>query len=133
MAENLLYVVDTHVLIWYFIGSERLDETLKAKVDDVRYRNGRLLVPTIVLSEALFIADKGRVKFDFGKLYRIVRDSKEFEVVGFGADIFEEVRKVEGVIEIHGRVIVATAKYYGAGVITKDRIILNSGEIEDNS
>jgi len=68
MAENLLYVVDTHVLIWYFIGSERLDETLKAKVDDVRYRNGRLLVPTIVLSEALFIADKGRVKFDFGKL-----------------------------------------------------------------
>lgn len=129
MAENLLYVIDTHVLVWYFIGSERLESKLKKQIDEVRSKRGRLLVPTIVLSEALFVADKGRVKFDFAKLYELVRDEPEFEIVGFGTEVFEEVTKVEGITEIHDRIIVATAKFYGAGVITKDRIILESGEV----
>ena len=30
---NTLYVVDTHVLIWYFIGSKRLQKKLKEKID----------------------------------------------------------------------------------------------------
>lgn len=65
MAKGQIYVVDTHVLIWYFIGSKRLDQKLKNRIDEVRNQGGCLLVPTIVLAEALDIAEKGRVKFDF--------------------------------------------------------------------
>jgi PIN domain nuclease of toxin-antitoxin system len=129
MADNLLYVIDTHALIWYFIGSARLSQRLKEEIDEVRSRSGRLLVPTIVLSEALFVADKGRVKFDFDKLYQLVRDRPEFEIVGFGSEILEEAINVSGITEIHDRIIVATAKFYGAGVITQDRIILDSGDV----
>ena len=60
---NTLYVVDTDVLIWYFTGSKRLEKKLKEKIDAVRNLGGRLLVPTIVLAEALDIAEKGRVGF----------------------------------------------------------------------
>jgi len=59
-----LYVLDTHVVIWYFIGSRRLRSGLKDKIDETRNSNGRLLVPTIVLVEALNVAEKGRIKFD---------------------------------------------------------------------
>ncbi|NOR77017.1 MAG: PIN domain-containing protein, partial [Methanophagales archaeon] len=61
----MIYVLDTHVLIWYFIGSKRLKRKLKEKIEEVRNAGGRLLVPTIVLAEALAIAEKGKVKFDF--------------------------------------------------------------------
>ena len=61
----MLYVLDTHVLIWYFIGSNRLHKELKKRIDKTRNQGGRLLVPTIVLAEALDIAEKGRVEFDF--------------------------------------------------------------------
>jgi predicted nucleic acid-binding protein len=48
MSENLLYVVDTHVLIWYFTGSNRLNREIKNRIDEVRLQGGRLLIPTIV-------------------------------------------------------------------------------------
>ena len=53
-----LYVLDTHVVIWYFIGSKRLRSGLKDKIDETRNSNGRLLVPTIVLVEALDVDEK---------------------------------------------------------------------------
>lgn len=128
--KNILYVLDTHVLIWYFIGSIRLHKKLKEKIDTTRNRGGRLLVPTIVLAEALDIAEKGRVEFDFDKMYRLIVEEPEFEIVGFGFEIFEETMNIKGIKEIHDRIIVATAKFYQVGVLTKDRIINDSGEVQ---
>lgn len=127
--DKLVYILDTHVLIWYFIGSKRLRRNLKKVIDETRFHGGRLLVPTIVLAEALDIAEKGRVGFDFGKMYQLIQEEPGFEIVDFGAQIFDEVMQVKKVQEIHDRIIVATAKFYGASVLTKDHIIRNSGEV----
>ena len=123
-----LYVVDTHVLIWYFTGSKRLKLALKEKIDETRARNGRLLVPTIVLAEALDIAEKGRVQFDFAEMHRLIREKQEFEIVGLSPEIFNAVVQVQNIPELHDRIIVATARFYGAGILPKDRVILESGE-----
>jgi len=124
-----LYVIDTHVLIWYFTGSKRLKPTLKDKIDDIRNRNGRLLVPTIVLAEALAIAEKGKVEFDFTEMQRVIHEEPEFEVVSFTPEIFQMVVQVHNIPELHDRIIVATARFYGAGILTKDHEILESGEV----
>lgn len=63
----MIYVLDTHILIWYFIGSARLHKSFKEKIDGVRNQEGKLLIPTIVLAEALNIAEKGKVKFNFSR------------------------------------------------------------------
>ena len=125
-----LYVMDTHVLVWYFTGNRRLGLRFREEIDATRRTGGRLLVPTVVLSEALYIAEKGRVYLDFATMYRLVQQEPEFEVVGYGQEIFEETVRVTAVPEMHDRIIVATARYYGAGVLSNDRIILDSGEVE---
>lgn len=125
-----IYVLDTHVLIWYFIGSKRLELRLKEKIDEVRNEGGRLLIPTIVLSEALDIAEKGRVEFDFAGMYGQIQREKEFEIIGFSAEIFAETLQIKEIVEIHDRIIAATARFYGSGIMTKDRIIQESGEVE---
>jgi PIN domain nuclease of toxin-antitoxin system len=130
---NMLYVVDTHVLIWYFIGSKRLHRELKERIDVTRNQGGCLLVPTIVLAEALDISEKGRVEFDFTGMYRLIQEEEEFEVIGFGFEIFDETTRMKEVKEIHDRIIVATARFYKAGVLTKDKLINESGEVEDLS
>jgi PIN domain nuclease of toxin-antitoxin system len=127
---NTLYVVDTHILIWYFTGNKRLQKKLKEKIDAVRNLGGRLLVPTIVLAEALNIAEKGRVDFDFDAMYRLIGQEPEFEIVGFGPEIFEEALRLKDVKEIHDRIITATAKFYRVGILTKDKIINESGALE---
>ena len=81
-----------------------------------------MLIPTIVLAEALNIAAKERVVFDFQQLYQLVRDEPEFEIAEFGVEIFDETLRVSAVPEIHDRVIVATARFYGADLLTKDGI-----------
>jgi len=126
----LLYVLDTHVLIWYFIGSQRLRPALKHVIDETRRQGGRLLIPTIVLAEALDVAEKGKETFDFEAMYQLIQKEAEFEIVDFGVEIFDQALAVQEVREIHDRIIVATARYYGASVLTRDRIIRNSGEVE---
>ncbi len=125
-----LYVVDTHVLIWYFTGSKRLKPALREKIDEVRNHNGRLLVPTIVLAEALDISEKGRVDFDFVEMQRVIREEPEFEVMSFSPEIFNTVMQMRNIPELHDRIIAATARFYGAGILTKDREILESGEVK---
>jgi PIN domain nuclease of toxin-antitoxin system len=130
MATENLFVIDTHVLIWYFIGSKRLPRKLKDKIDEIRDQGGRLLVPTIVLAEALDIAEKGKVAFDFHKMHQLLQEEPEFEIIGFGTEIFDEVIHIDTVSELHDRIIVASARYFSAGILTKDRIILASGSVE---
>ncbi|RJX22066.1 MAG: PIN domain-containing protein [Ammonifex sp.] len=132
MEEDMLYVLDTHVLIWYFTGSKRLKRQFKELIDNVRSQGGRLLIPTIVLAEAMHIAEKGRVHFDFTEMYRLIKEEPEFEIVSFSPDILEESTQISNIPEIHDRIIVATAKFYQAGILTKDRVIRNSGEVEVN-
>ncbi len=124
------YVLDTHSLIWYFTGSKKLSRRAKEAIDDCISKGGRLLVPTIALSEALDIAEKGRVEFDFQKMYQVINDNPVFQIIGFGASIFDETLEIRNIQEIHDRIIVATARFYSADIITKDRIIRSSGEVE---
>ena len=91
----------------YFTGSKRLKLALKEKIDETRARNGRLLVPTIVLAEALDIAEKGRVQFDFAEMHRLIREKQEFEIVGLSPEIFNAVVQVQNIPELHDRIIVA--------------------------
>jgi len=126
----MIYVLDTHVLIWYFIGSGRLHKELRKRIDKTRKEGGLLLVPTIVLAEALDIAEKGRVEFDFQEMYRLIKEEQEFEIVGFSFDIFDEATRIKEIKEIHDRIITATARFYNVGVLTKDKIISDSGEVE---
>jgi PIN domain nuclease of toxin-antitoxin system len=130
LGMNTLFVLDTHVLIWYFIGSKRLQKKLKEKIDEARNLGGRLLVPTIVLAEALDIAEKGRVDFDFDTMYQKIVDEPEFEIIGFSPEIFEEVVRLKDVKEIHDRIITATARFYRVGVLTKDKVINESGTLK---
>ena len=125
----MIYVLDTHVLIWYFIGSKRLKRKLKEKIEEVRNAGGRLLVSTIVLAEALAIAEKGKVDFDFRNMYQLIKNEPEFEIISFTTEILEEVMHTK-TPEIHDRIIVATANFYRAGIITKDKLIRESREVE---
>ena len=130
MKDTKNYVLDTHILVWYFTGSPRLKSGIKNQIDKIRQQGGNLLVPIIVLSEALDISEKGRVQFDFGKMYTLIQDEPEFEIVGFGPEIFAETTRLKEIQEIHDRIIVATARFYNAGIFTKDQIIRNSGEVK---
>jgi PIN domain nuclease of toxin-antitoxin system len=70
------------------------------------------------------------VDFDFAALYQLVQDESEFEVVGFGSEVFEKTMQIQDIAEIHDRIITATASYYEASILTKDGVIRESSEVD---
>lgn len=124
-SANVINLRDT-ALIWYFVGSKYLKKEIKERIDETRNSGGRLLIPTIVLSEALDVAEKNKVVFDFEKMYKLIKTEPEFDVVGFSQEIFEETLHTKHIADIHDRIIVATARFYNAGIMTKDKIVLES-------
>ncbi len=52
-----------------------------------------------------------------------------FRVVPFDFPVFERMSKLPRALEIHDRIIVATAELYGAKVITKDEQIRRIAKI----
>ena len=44
MEKNMLYVLDTHVLIWYFIDSKRLRKDIREKIDTTRNQSVQIVL-----------------------------------------------------------------------------------------
>ncbi|MBM4241712.1 MAG: type II toxin-antitoxin system VapC family toxin [Euryarchaeota archaeon] len=63
-------------------------------------------------------------------MYDLIKNEPEFEIVSFTPEILEETIKTP-IPEIHDRIIVATSRFYRSGILTKDRIILESGEVKE--
>jgi PIN domain nuclease of toxin-antitoxin system len=124
------YVIDTHILIWYFICSKRLPEKAKIIIDDCINGRGFLLISTISLSEALDLSEKRKIDFDFRSMFRLIQNESVFQIVDYLLPVFNETMRLKKIKEIHDRIIAATAKLFNAAILTKDKIIISSGEIK---
>lgn len=122
----MLYVVDTHALIEYIVSN------LPKKVDEIFQKSERgeciIFIPTIVLAEIRYLVKNKKIKLNFLDLLNRIEISKNFIPTPFD---FQTLKLLsDEVSEIHDQIIVATAKFLNAKVITKDREIKNSGVVE---
>lgn len=129
MADSL-YVVDTHVLIWYLDGDRRLSANIKQVLDD---RESRLLIPAIVLSEALFLLERkpNLYLLTEADLLREVEQDSRMQVVVLDWQTVVKTRECTAILEMHDRQIVATALLameagFDVVILTKDENITAS-------
>jgi PIN domain nuclease of toxin-antitoxin system len=89
-------------------------------------KEGLIIIPAVVLAEMMFIAKKGKIVLNFEKILKIIEEYDNIEVAPLDIDILKVANKIEKELEMHDRLIVATALYYNAPLITKDRLITQS-------
>lgn len=122
----IYYVTDTHPLVWYFLDDERLSSNALNAFQRSE-KEGTIFVPAVVLAEIMFIAKKGRITLSFEETLKLIEESENFEVAPLNVAILKIADKIEADMEMHDRIIVATALYYDATLITKDETIVLSG------
>ena len=88
-----------------------------------------IYVPTIVLAECLYLVERGKIALDFSEILRKIEMSNNFIPISFDLDILKLLPTIDR-LELHDRIIVATAKNLGAKVLTKDEEIIKSGKVE---
>ena len=123
----MLYVSDTHALIWYTTG--RLPKSTDAVFRSAEIGQSTIFIPTIVLAECLYLIENKKIGMDFDDLLGRIEISRNFIPASFNFYVMKLLPEIK-LKELHDRIIVATAKMLNAKLITKDRIIRESGIVE---
>ena len=121
----MVYVTDTHALVWYFsedshLGKKALD------IFESTVKEGLIIIPVLVLAEILYISKKGKITLSFQETLQKIENSDNFSIAQLDLNILKIADKINIELEMHDRLIAATALYFDAPLITKDRKIKDS-------
>lgn len=123
------YLLDTHVLLWWLEGGERLSVTQRRAIADGR-RHPPLLVSDITLWEIAVLTDLGRVRLALPLREWLERATAPplVQRQGISPAIAAEVASLPATFhrDPADRILVATARVLGATLVTSDKRILES-------
>lgn len=120
------YVADTHSLVWYFTEDPRLSKKALDAFEQTKQKD-LIIIPTVVLAELMFISQKGRITITFSETLKKIEESENFNVAPLDIEILKVADKMKAAIEMHDKLIVATALYFEAALITRDEGIKKLG------
>ncbi|MDO8142099.1 MAG: type II toxin-antitoxin system VapC family toxin [Candidatus Brocadiales bacterium] len=119
--------LDTHAFIWYLdksLNNKLSPKALKAiKEAEDSYT---VYLPIIVLMEVLYLIEKGRVNLSFHKLLLNLEESVNYEIVPFDTRLLKIAETIKG-LEVHDRLILATAILTGSPLVSSDKEIHAKG------
>lgn len=128
-----MIVLDTHTWIWYIDSPDLLGKKAKNKIEQARSSND-IYVSSISSWEIYMLEKKNRIAFEIGCDIWIRRcEQLSFlNFVPFDNDIAKlSVNLPEPLHQDPAdRIIIATAKYLGAKLVTKDEKISNYSHIK---
>ncbi len=118
----MIYVTDTHSLVWYFTEDKHLSRKAFDAFEST-IREGVIIIPSIVLAEIIYIYKKGRINLSFKETLQKLDYYNNFEIIPLDVNILKVVDELNINLEIHDKIIVASAIYFNAELITKDENI----------
>ncbi len=120
------HVTDTHPIVWYFTDDPRLSRHA-LEVFEKTIKEGAIIIPAVVLAEIMYIAGKGKITLTFDETLQKIDSYENFSVAALDLEILKVAEKIKLNLEMHDKLIAATALYYNASLITRDPLITKSG------
>jgi PIN domain nuclease of toxin-antitoxin system len=120
------HVTDTHSIVWYFTDDPRLSRRA-LEVFEKTIKEGVIIIPTVVLAEIMYIAGKGKITLTFDETLQKIDSYENFIVAALDLEILKVAEKIRVDLEMHDKLIAATALYYDSSLITRDPLITKSG------
>ena len=120
------YVVDTHALLWYLTADERIGKESKRILDKAEAGENEIILPAIVLIEAIEVIKKKRVIYNADELLFQISERSNFKVKSLDWEIITLYKNYPFAIpkDAHDRIIIITAQYFGnLPIVTKDKEI----------
>lgn len=132
MPESEVFVSDTHTLVWFLTRDKKLSSLARSILLRAQDGDALVYVPTIVLSEFLYMAIGGKIPWD--RMFHLVLALSEqngFRVASLDLETFSRMMYLvlaaphpRPSLEIHDLSILATALLLEAKLITRDSMLL---------
>jgi len=123
------YLADTVTVIRHFSGVGRIGKKARSILEGVEEGDHHLFLSTISLVEILYLSEKNRIRINLGETLDIINDSANYSIVDLTTEIVKSAEKI-AFPDIFDRLILSTAKYFNAPILTSDRAIRTSGLVE---
>jgi PIN domain nuclease of toxin-antitoxin system len=120
------YVTDTHALLWHLTNDSRLSATAQSIFTDADSGMHRIYIPTIVLVEVVYLAEKMRIDPSLvDTLMNLLATSTNYVEAALDANVVQSLRAISRghVPDMPDRIIAATACYLGVPLISRDAAI----------
>jgi PIN domain nuclease of toxin-antitoxin system len=121
-----MYVTDAHGFLWFLSKDPKLSKAALEIFRACDKGNEIVVVPSIVLLECMYVCEKKRIDFEFREIIRKIQGTVNYPVYPPDEEVILECQNMDKIVEVHDRIIVATAKLLDAKLITKDANITDS-------
>jgi len=122
----MIYLLDTHVLIWFLTGDKKLKPRHREILSN---QNHRFLVSTIVLAELKYLDAAKRIPLNFGLVLKLLTKSKNCVILPVDQEVIAQMPLG---LNIHDALIVGSGIAYHHAtkndlqVVTEDHEIIRS-------
>lgn len=108
-------IIDSHALFWFLSENPKLSKKAKNLIQ----QSSKIIIPSIVLMEILYLLEKSNLSFRFVELLSELK-LKKYLIYPLDLSIISQTLSVDSGLEMHDRIIVATAKIFDAFLVSKD-------------
>jgi PIN domain nuclease of toxin-antitoxin system len=126
----MLYVTDTHPLVYFSSGKEqKLGKNARRVFHDAQKGRARIVIPVTALEEILRLSEIGRIRLDrtFPDLVaHYQQETGPFFIQDYTKDVLLSVARFPSIRDPFDRVIVATAYTLDSPLITNDGFLQDS-------
>ena len=119
------YIIDTHTLVWYFTKDKRLSKRVKQIIYEAEQGRNEIIIPAIVLLEAIDIGEKKKIQFEIQRLFDFIEKKDNFTIVSLDFTLIKEISGTGKGLDLHDRIIVVISEIYKGVILTKDSEIKN--------
>ena len=116
----MIHLLDTVGLVRHFSGLGRIGPTAARILDTLEAGSDLLLVSVISLMEVLYLSEKNRIPIDLAGTLDKLQASECYAVIDLNAEILKVAESLD-FRELHDRLILSTARWFGVAVLSSDR------------
>jgi PIN domain nuclease of toxin-antitoxin system len=129
-TTEVIYVADTHAFLWFLAEDKRLSNAARYIFDAAEKGETTIALPTIILAESIRILEKKRLNLQLDNILEKVGKASNYVTLPLDLNVISRMTKLTRLLEIHDRIVVASADLLGAVLITKDEYIHGTGYVQ---
>jgi len=122
------YCLDTHTLVWYFTGSKSLSVRAFNIIEEIFNNKAEAYISLIVILEVYFLSLK-KSDFKFKRFLKYL-NRENIYLIPIDVVVVKEAFILNKELEMHDRIIIATALVNNCPVVSKDKLIHKSKNVE---
>ncbi len=123
------YLADTVAIVRYFSKSGKIGKRALKILRDADAGEHEIYVSIISIVEIMYLAERNRIPLKLDETLSKITISDNYHIVDLDVDIIQNAKAIHG-LELHDRLIVASARQLKLSILTNDTQILKSNLID---